>query len=115
MLLEKEKSNDYLDRAKLFLTNYEPEKKELDAAAKKEVLGLVFKKIIIKSLRNARPHPRVSPVFYEPFGKIHTKSPFLLKERGKCKGILLKPMAATWTLLYHKLKSVLEFIYKDQI
>ena len=96
LLLEKEKSNDYLDRVKLFLTNYEPEKIELDAAGKKEILGLIFKKIIIKNRRNARARARVSPVFFVPFGKIHSKPLFLLKEREKCEGILLKHTAGRW-------------------
>ena len=35
LLIEKENSKDYLDRVNGFLVNYNPEKKELDAAAKK--------------------------------------------------------------------------------
>ena len=43
LLLEKEKSKDYLDRVKLFLANYDPKKIELDAAGKKDILNLIFK------------------------------------------------------------------------
>jgi len=53
-----------------------------------------LKKIIIKNRRNARARARVSPVYFEPFGKIHSKPQFLLKEREKCQSILLKPTAA---------------------
>jgi hypothetical protein len=53
-----------------------------------------FKKIIIKNRRNARARARVSPVFFEPFGKIHAKPQFLLKEREKCQSIILKHTAA---------------------
>ena len=35
LLIEKENSKDYLDRVNGFLVNYNPEKKKLDAAAKK--------------------------------------------------------------------------------
>jgi hypothetical protein len=87
----------------------------LDAAAKKEILRLLFKKIIVKNLRNARARARVSPVLFEPFEKIHTKHQFLLKEREKCQSIILKHTAVPWAEIYHKLKSVLEFLYRDRI
>jgi hypothetical protein len=46
-------------------------KKELDAAAKKEILGLLFKKFIIKnSGKNAATGCRVAPFWYAPFDKI---------------------------------------------
>ncbi len=111
-LEEKEKSEMYLDKVKDFLASYDSEKKELDVAAKKEILGLLFKKIIILNGRNARARSRVSPIFFEPFGKIHTKTKFLLSERRKCDAILLKPMDEAWGVIYHRLKVVLEFIYK---
>ena len=81
------------DKVKEFLASYDGKKKDVDTIAKKEILGLILKKIIVMNGRNARARSRVSPVFFEPFGKIHTKTKFLLSERGKCDGILLKPTA----------------------
>ena len=94
LLIEKEKSKDYLERVQNYLANYDPEKKELDAAAKKEILGLLFKNIIIHNQRNARTRSRVSPVFYEPFQKIADKTNYLLEEGDKCDVISLKRTAA---------------------
>ena len=84
-------------------------------AAKKQILGLLFKKIIINNGRNARARSRVSPLFFEPFGKIHAKTKFLLSERRKCDDTSLKLTAEAWGLVYHRLKVVLEFIYKGQL
>ncbi|MFA4844159.1 MAG: recombinase family protein [Candidatus Margulisiibacteriota bacterium] len=83
-LSERENSAIYLDKVKDFLASYDSEKKELDVAAKKELLALLLKNIIIKNSDRARPNSRVLPVFFEPFGKIHAKSSFLLKEGEKC-------------------------------
>ena len=77
----------YLDKVKDFLASYDSEKEELDVAAKKEILGLLLKKIIIKNSDSVRPNSRILPVFFEPFGKIHSKSSFSLKEGEKCDGI----------------------------
>ncbi|MBU1727731.1 recombinase family protein, partial [Patescibacteria group bacterium] len=52
-LSERENSAAYLDKVKDFLASYDSEKKELDVAAKKQILGLLFKKIIINNGRNA--------------------------------------------------------------
>ena len=74
LLIEKENSKDYLDRVHNFLGNYDPEKKELDAAAKKEILGLLFKKYIIKSAaKNAAATVRIVPFWYAPFDKIYSE------------------------------------------
>jgi len=89
-LEDKEKSEMYLDKVKDFLASYDSEKKELDVATKKQIMGLLFKKIIIMNGRNARTRARVSPIFFEPFGKIQTKTTFLLSEREKCADISLK-------------------------
>jgi hypothetical protein len=71
LLIEKENSKDYLDRVHNYFTNYDPEKKELDAAAKKEILALIFKKILIKNqAKNAAAAVRISPFWYSPFDKI---------------------------------------------
>jgi len=91
------------------------ERKKLDVAAKKQILGLLLKKIIIKNSDRARPNSRISPVFFEPFGKIYSKSKNSLKERKKCDAILSKRMDEVWQAIYHRLKIVLEFIYMGQI
>ena len=83
-------------------------------AAKKQILGLLFKKIIINNGRNARARSRVSPIFFEPFGKIHAKTNYLLSEREKCADIILKLTDDNWVAIYHRLKVILEFIYKGQ-
>jgi len=68
------------------------EMKKFDVAAKKEILGLLLKKIIINNQRNARTRSRVSPVFYKPFQKITTKTNYVLKKGEKCDVTTLKRM-----------------------
>ena len=58
--------------------------KELDAAGKKEILNLIYKKIIINKSGGGALNSRISPSLFEPFENIHSKSSFLLKEREKC-------------------------------
>ena len=74
LLIEKENSKDYLERVNKFLTKYDPEKKEFDAPAKKEILGLIFKKIMLKNLPRLRSAQaatgRIVPFWYAPFDKI---------------------------------------------
>jgi hypothetical protein len=94
LLLEKENSKDYLDRVKLFLANYDPKKIELDAAGKKDILNLIFKKIIIKKSGGGAHYSRISPSLFEPFGKIFSNSSFLLEGRKKCGLISSRPTAA---------------------
>jgi len=68
LLIEKENSKDYLDRVNNYLVNYDPEKKELDAAAKKGILGLLFKKFIIKKASKAAACDcRIVPFWFAPF------------------------------------------------
>jgi hypothetical protein len=115
LLIEKENSKDYLDRVNNFLVNYDPEKKELDAVGKKDILNLIFKKIIIKNSGGGAHYSRISPSLFEPFEKIHSKSLFLLKEREICEVISSKLTAVPWLEIYHKLKRVLELVFKDQL
>ncbi len=112
LLLEKENSAAYLDKVKDFLASYDSEKKELDVAAKKQILALLLRKIILKKGRNARAAARVSPIFYEPFEKIASDNNYSLKERKKCPDIILKPMDDTWVTVYHRLKRALETLYQ---
>ncbi|MDD5593608.1 MAG: recombinase family protein [Candidatus Margulisbacteria bacterium] len=93
-LSERENSAIYLDKVKDFLASYDSEKKELDVAAKKDLLGLLLKNIIIKNSDGARPEARVLPVFFEPFQKNHAKANYLLKKGEKCDAITLKRMDA---------------------
>jgi site-specific DNA recombinase len=104
LLIEKENSKDYLDRVNRFLLNYDPEKRELDAAGKKEILGLFFKKIIIKSAAKSARHGgqggaavRVVPFWYAPFDKLILEE----ENENKCRrnskiraAILSKPTVA---------------------
>jgi len=90
LLLEKENSAAYLDRVKEFLASYESEKQDLDVAAKKEILGLILKKIIIKKRRNERVRALVSPIFYEPFENINNEIKKSLKEKKNCPFFTLK-------------------------
>ncbi|MFH1386620.1 MAG: recombinase family protein [bacterium] len=89
LLIEKENSKDYLDRVNNFLTNYDPEKKELDAAAKREILALIFKKILIKNqAKNAAATVRISPFWYAPFDKIFLEPAMSAgreENAGKCR------------------------------
>jgi site-specific DNA recombinase len=112
MLLEKENSAAYLDRAKEFLASYDSEKKELTAADEKQILGLILKKITIKKCRNARPHPRVSAKFYEPFEKINSELNNSLNERKKCDDTILRLTAGQKTKVYHMFKISMEVVFK---
>jgi len=66
------------------------EMKKFDVAAKKEILGLLLKKIIINNQRNARTRSRVSPVFYEPFQKITAKNQLCIEKRRKMRRYYIK-------------------------
>jgi site-specific DNA recombinase len=72
LLLEKENSSDYLDRVKSYLASYDPQKKALSAADKKQILGLFLKKIVIKNAaKSAAAASRIVPFFYSPFNKLN--------------------------------------------
>ena len=94
LLLEKENSAAYLDKVKVFLDSYDREKTELSVSEKKEILGLIFKKI---SFRGGEQNEKISPSLYEPFqkllsdDKIHGIS---RKEAKNCAPISSKPMDA---------------------
>jgi site-specific DNA recombinase len=90
LLLEKENSAAYLDKVKDFLASYDSEKKEFDIAAKKEILGLLLKRICIKKAANGRRNSRISPVFYEPFEKIASNNNYSLEKGEKCADIISK-------------------------
>ena len=64
LLLEKENSAAYLDKVRSFLESYDNKKTELDINEKKEILGLIFKKIFIGG------GAQISPSLYDPFQKI---------------------------------------------
>ncbi len=85
----------------------------------KEILGLIFSKIFIKNrISRARKNPEISPSFYHPFDKLFSdaqKSKIRRKERKKWRDITYSPTADNWLQIYHKLKQVLEFIYKDEL
>ncbi|MCX5751168.1 MAG: recombinase family protein [Candidatus Saganbacteria bacterium] len=71
LLLERENSEGYLERVKDFLAFYDGAKQELDASDKKRLMGLIFKKIVIKnSVGGGAPDTRISPSLYNPFEKI---------------------------------------------
>ena len=82
---------------------------------KKEILGLIFKKI---SFRGGEQNEKISPSLYEPFqkllsdDKIHGIS---RKEAKNCAPISSKPMDELWASVYHKLKIVLEFVFKEDL
>jgi hypothetical protein len=94
------------------------EKKELDAAAKKEILGLLFKKFIIKNAaKNAAVDCRIVPFWYSPFDKmiLEEENAINVKRKGKIAPILYQNLRmATWAEVYHKLKLILDLIYKNR-
>ena len=89
---------------------------------KKEILGLIFKKISFRggapACRTGRQNEKISPSLYEPFqkllsdDKIHGIS---RKEAKNCAPISSKPMDELWASVYHKLKIVLEFVFKEDL
>jgi site-specific DNA recombinase len=116
-LLEKENSAAYLDKVKEFLASYNSEEKEIDVAAQKQILGLLFKKFIIKkSGKSAAADCRIIPFWYSPFDKIileEGKSNKWRRNNKKAAATLLKLTADPWKEIYHQLKRALEIIYKN--
>ena len=94
-------------------------KQELDVAAKKEILGLVFKKISIKnSARGGETSARIRPTFYEPFQKLFSgeKNEKFRSRKTKNAPVLYQNLRMTiWLKIYHRLKTVLEFIFKNNL
>jgi len=97
-LLEKENSAAYLDKVKEFLASYNSEKKEIDVAAQKQLLWLLFKKFIIKrSGKIAAADCRITPFWYSPFDKIiseEEKSNIWRRNSKKATDIISKLTAA---------------------
>jgi len=93
------------------------EKKELDVAAQKQILGLLFKKSIIKiSGKNAAADCRIIPFWQAPFDKLASGKGSDEKCRRYSQNrpdIILKRMADPWAALYHALERALEMIYKN--
>jgi hypothetical protein len=92
-----------------------------DVAAKKEILGLLLKRICIKKAANGRRNSRISPVFYEPFEKIASNNNYSLEKGEKCADIISKLTVDTWVSVYpeplwfrvyHRLKTALETLYQ---
>jgi len=62
--IEREQSKDYLDRVDEFISEYKPDKKEIDSLTKKQILGLLFKNIKIAD----NPDKRIGTFeFFAPF------------------------------------------------
>ncbi|OGC11535.1 hypothetical protein A3K48_03390 [candidate division WOR-1 bacterium RIFOXYA12_FULL_52_29] len=66
---------------------------------------------MIKKCRNARPHPRVSAKFYEPFEKINSELNNSLNERKKCADTILKLTAGQKAKVYHMFKISMEVVF----
>jgi len=98
----------------------------LGRGAKKEILGLIFKKIMLKNLPRLRSAQaatgRIVPFWYAPFDKIISEPAMSAGREENLKicrrhhknraAISSKPMAAVWESSYHKLKQVLERLFK---
>jgi hypothetical protein len=94
----------------------------LDAAAKKEILGLLFKKFIIKKASKAAACDcRIIPFWFAPFDKINSEPAHLQERRnnqiygnsnGKITPLLHQDLRmASWVDIYHQLKPVLERLF----
>jgi len=82
---------------------------------KKEILGLIFKKI---SFRGGAQNEKISPSLYEPFQKLLSDDDFDKISRKEAKFAQLfhqNLRMASWAKVYHKLKIVLEFVFKEDL
>jgi len=93
------------------------EKKEIDVAAQKQILGLLFKKFIIKrSGKSTAADCRIIPFWQAPFDKLAPGKGSDEKCRRyskKAADFILKRTADPWAAIYHRLKRALEKIYKN--
>ena len=82
---------------------------------KKELLGLIFKKIIIKNSRNsAAENSQITPFYYSPFDKLISEEENAKNGNRKAK---IAPLfyknvrLPSWIEVYDKLKIVLERLF----
>ena len=93
----------YLDKVKDALKN------------KKEILGLIFKKI---SFRGGAQNEKISPSLYEPFQKLLSDDDFdkISRKEAKIAQLFHQNLRmASWAKVYHKLKIVLEFVFEEDM
>jgi len=73
--IERERSEDYINRVKDFLDGYDDSKEKIDFATKKELAGLLFKNIkIAPAIGGSLPPKRISFSLFAPFNFLFSET-----------------------------------------